>query len=121
MNLRQIEFRAQAVRISRKMQEEAAARLRSLLTSQLKRIDQVRVWFRDVNGPKGGADTVCTIQVRVPGRPGLRAECRAEEPRGALHGALRKLRVLLGRSRGKARRFAPAAVPEGAPARLAIP
>jgi hypothetical protein len=109
MNLDQIEFRARAIRISRRLKEEGAASLRSLLAPQLERIGQVRVWFTDVNGPKGGEDTLCTIKVTLPGRPGLLAESRAEGPRGALAGALRKLRVLLDRSRRRARRFAPPA------------
>lgn len=49
-----------------------------------KRICDVGVWLDDVNGPRGGIDRVCRIQVRLAGPGILTVESRA----GTIHAAV---------------------------------
>ena len=56
-------------------------RIRTQLASRLGhaagRIGRITVRFDDINGPKGGIDTVCRIKVVVKGRPSILVEKRA--------------------------------------------
>lgn len=57
-------------RVARRMQ-------RALVGVQASPID-VHVMFTDVNGPKGGRDVRCTIDVRIPRTAPIHAEALAE-------------------------------------------
>ena len=61
------------------------------------------VAFFDDNGPKGGPAARCALTVRLPYRPGLRVERRAETPRLALAAAFPVLERRLARYRERDR------------------
>jgi ribosome-associated translation inhibitor RaiA len=50
-------------------------------------IDRVAVRFTDLNGPRGGNDCECRIQVVLAGRPNLVVAERAADPRSAFDAA----------------------------------
>jgi hypothetical protein len=102
-----IEFRTRTLRLSRHVKARALSSLQRLLRPHLDRIPHVLVRFTDVNGPKGGEDVLCAIQVSVTGRGGLQASHRAATPWEALSGAERRLRTMLDRGRDRERVFAP--------------
>lgn len=56
-------------------------RIQNQLASRLEHatglIERVTVRFVDVNGPRGGVDTVCRIKVVMSGRPSIVVEKRA--------------------------------------------
>ena len=59
------------------------------------RLRRVEVYLEDTNGPKGGVDTRCSVEVHLAGRPAATAEDRAEDVETAVEGAVEKvLRVL---------------------------
>lgn len=62
--------------------------------------------FRDLNGPKGGVDHACTIEVALRDGTRFRAEARAEQILTALDDALARLvrRIDSARKRQLARR-----------------
>ena len=69
-------------------------------------LDQLRVrpvtgqvTFFDDNGPKGGLGIRCAIMARVPYRPTVRVEARAESPRLAFDSAFKTLERRLERYR----------------------
>ncbi len=50
-------------------------------------IDRVAVRFADINGPRGGTDSECRLQVLLAGRPQIVVTERAAEPRTAFDAA----------------------------------
>jgi ribosome hibernation promoting factor len=88
------------------------AHVRQQLTATLARLAVVPVsaqaFLFDENGPRGGDDIRCTLTVRLPYRPSLRAEGLAQSHRQAFDGALeileRQLERLVERTRESWRR-----------------
>jgi hypothetical protein len=99
-------------------------RARLLLGRRLGRfathIERASVRFEDVNGPRGGVDTVCRIQLAVSHRPTVLAERRAVDAETALKLAAVAVARALERSVGRAgmRTLAPTRpLPASAPKR----
>lgn len=65
--------------------------------------------FRDLNGPKGGVDHACTLEVSLRDGSVFRAEARAEQLMAALDNALGRLvrRIDASRKRTVTRRRIP--------------
>lgn len=80
-----------------------ASRITSLLRGIDSRMERVAVRFEDLNGPKGGDDTACRIQVALSGQPPLVVEARAEGEAHAFRLAVPKLATALNRKRDRRR------------------
>ena len=80
-----------------------ATRLSTALRGVGQDLERVVVRFEDLNGPKGGVDTACRIQLTVRGRPVLVAEARADGEARAFRLALPRLATALARQRGRDR------------------
>jgi hypothetical protein len=80
-------------------------RIRTQLASQVGHgaglIERGTVRFEDLNGPKGGVDTICRIKLVVSGRPSVIAEKRDTSVGRAFAKAVRAVGTAVGRSRGK--------------------
>lgn len=72
-------------------------RLTAVLRGVVSRVERVTVRFEDLNGPKGGVDTACRIQLRLSGQPVLVVEARAEGEGPAFRLALPRLVAALDR------------------------
>ena len=72
-------------------------RLSSAFRGLSSRVDRVTVRFEDLNGPKGGVDTACRIQLLISGQPPLVVEGRAEDEARAFRVALPRLVAALDR------------------------
>ena len=83
-------------------QDLVAARLAGVLRGE-SRVERVVVRFEDLNGPKGGDDTACRIQVALSGHPVIVVEARAEGEAHAFRLALPKLNAALNRRRDRRR------------------
>ena len=64
-------------------------------------IERGTVRFEDINGPRGGVDTVCRIKLVLSGRPSVQANDRAHDVEPAFDGASAKVQHALERVRGK--------------------
>jgi ribosome-associated translation inhibitor RaiA len=66
-------------------------RLRRALSPLATRIDRVTIRFEDVNGPRGGVDTVCRIKAVMTGADSLLVQQRAKNPEQAVGRAIPRL------------------------------
>ena len=89
--------------VGQRFQELIAARLAAAFRGMDARVERVVVRFEDLNGPKGGTDTSCRIQVSVSGRPAIVVEARADGEVRAFRLALPRLTSALCRGRERAR------------------
>lgn len=67
------------------------------------RIERASVRFKDVNGPRGGIDTVCRIKVVISGLDSVVVEDRGARPRDAFDRAADDVERATRRSLGRAR------------------
>jgi putative sigma-54 modulation protein len=64
-----IEIQARQVSLTRGLRGYAEHRVRLALTRFDERIMKVSLWLTDVNGPKGGKDKNCQLQITMAGKP----------------------------------------------------
>jgi hypothetical protein len=81
------------------------ARIRSTMARRIGHaaplVERGTVRFEDINGPRGGVDTVCRIKLVLGGRPSVQASERAHDPGPAFDLASHKVARALERVRGK--------------------
>ena len=70
----QIIIQSQDFSLSKQLREHIHRQVRFALSRFADRIQRVRVSVADVNGPRGGLDKRCLMQVEVLAKPGLVAE-----------------------------------------------
>jgi hypothetical protein len=66
-------------------------RLRRALSPLATRIDRLTIRFEDVNGPRGGVDTICRIKAVMTGADSLLVQQRAKSPEQAVGRAIPRL------------------------------
>ena len=90
-----IELRCEGFSAPAGLEEQVRRRIGPALRKFRDRIQWVRVRLADVNGPKGGADKACTVQLRFKGRSDVIQHDKAGDARvaidRAISGALRTL------------------------------
>ena len=94
-----------AIRSSVPIKPTVEARMRKKLARRIGHaaplIERGTVRFEDINGPRGGVDTVCRIKLVLSGRPSVQANERAHDVEPAFDGASFKVQNALERVRGK--------------------
>ncbi|HEX4384990.1 MAG TPA: ribosome-associated translation inhibitor RaiA [Myxococcales bacterium] len=107
----QIEIRGRKVHVGEKLRAYVERRLRFSLGRFEQKVARATVHLEDVNGPKGGEDKVCRIEVRL--RPGGKVfvEERASGTFAAIAGAAgrisRAISKAFDRKRSRSRRLSP--------------
>jgi ribosome-associated translation inhibitor RaiA len=76
--LRQLELEVTGVPIAPSLHRRIARRIRRAIVGVQTSPIHVHVTFADVNGPRGGPDIRCAIDVRIPRTAPLHAEAFAE-------------------------------------------
>jgi uncharacterized membrane protein YdjX (TVP38/TMEM64 family) len=98
-------------------------RARALLGRRLGRfathIERATVRFEDVNGPRGGVDTVCRIKLAVSHRPSVLVERRAVDADAALKRSATAVAQAMDRSIGRSGMRTPAPTRPSTPAKEA--
>lgn len=97
-----IEVSARGVSVTRRLREYVARRLHFKLGRFSDRINVVRVRMVDVNGPRGGVDLHCRIQVRGTDLDGLVASALAANPTSAIDEAANRIHRVVGREFARA-------------------
>jgi hypothetical protein len=94
-----------AIRTTERLPKGFEDRIRTQLARRLGHasglIERVTVRFDDVNGPKGGTDSVCRIKVVMAGRPSTVVEKRAHSHPLAFAAAVGAIGTAVERARGK--------------------
>ena len=100
-------LRTSGVAVTPELREHVLSRMERRLGKFARHIDRVTVRFEDVNGPRGGVDTVCRIKVVLTGLETILVEELAPEPFEAVNRAddrvERAVKHALRRARGRGR------------------
>ena len=64
----QIEIQARGFTLTQAIRGYIERRLRFALSARYTQINRVRVRLSDINGPRGGCDKRCSIQIMLPGQ-----------------------------------------------------
>jgi hypothetical protein len=86
-------------------------RLSSKLGYAATLIERGTVRFEDINGPRGGIDTVCSIKLVLSGRPSVLVDARAQGPREAFTRATAKVATRLQHTKDRHELTTPEAPP----------
>ena len=102
---REIHFTVQARGLELKNSHRRAIRriLVSALGSFTRRVQTVRVWLEDVNGPRGGVDIRCRVQVHFRPRGSINVSALATDEYAATARAAARARELVDRRVKKVR------------------
>ncbi|MBL8447250.1 MAG: HPF/RaiA family ribosome-associated protein [Zoogloeaceae bacterium] len=98
-----IEVRFQGLAVPASLKAHIARRLQHALTSFRDRIQWVRVALRDVNGPRGGADKECQVQLRLRGTSDVIVRDRETDAHAAFDRAAGRVVFALQRQIGRRR------------------
>lgn len=89
------------------MANRFAERIKATLGRYGSAIREVAVQLRDENGPRGGEDQSCVVQVALAGAPDVVVRQRGEQPLATLSSALKRVRRSIGeRINARGRRHA---------------
>ena len=71
MKSMKFDIRARGVELDESLRSHVDRRLRFALTRFGRRLAHVHVLLQDVNGPRGGVDTLCKVRVELSPRGGI--------------------------------------------------
>ena len=102
-----VELTPVAIRSTIPISREVETRMRRKLVRRIGHaaplLERGTIRFDDVNGPRGGVDTVCKIKLVLSGRPSVVASDRGRAAEPAFERASSKVQHALQRVRGKQR------------------
>jgi len=101
-----IAIRSSVFRIDADLRETVETHVRRGLRRYARRISEVRVWLDDANGPRGGIDRSCRIQVELLSAGTWTVESRAGTVYAALAGAIERVKMTIDRALKRRRRRA---------------
>lgn len=107
----QVDIQCRRLKLTRGLRGFGERRIRSVLSRFDERIKKVSLWLSDVNGPKGGSDKNCQVQVVIAGKAPVIVEETRENLYVAINRALERASQSvvrkLGRERSRVRRASP--------------
>ena len=107
-----LSIHSRTIPLTSPLRSQVERKLRFALDRILDRLQTIRVRLEDVNGPRGGVDKRCVIQVRGERGFSIRTEHTATDTLAALHEAAERLERVITRdldrrrTREKSRRVA---------------
>jgi putative sigma-54 modulation protein len=100
----QLNIDAQNLNISEQVKEDMSQRIKDMFARTQQKIRKVSVVFTDINGPKGGADKQCRVQLVLFGLPSVNVVCKQANFHKALARALSAAKRTLKRRFNKLQR-----------------
>ncbi len=98
-----IDIQAKQLKLGQTFKHNIKVKIRRLFQHSIEHIDHINITVADINGPKGGEDKVCKINVSVGGMPNILVSAREASAYKAVTQAIRKASASLNRQRQKAR------------------
>jgi len=93
---------AQGFKLTEGLTEHVKRRLRFALSRSSEQIQRVKVRLADINGPRGGVDKRCRIEIQLPNQPALMIEQLDSDMYAAIsRSAARAERRVIGRLKRK--------------------
>jgi ribosome-associated translation inhibitor RaiA len=86
-----LEVHTQGLKVRDALVDHVQEKLGARLGKYALHIDRVTVRFEDLNGPRGGVDTECRVQVMIPSRPTIVVTERATDAWRAFDGVCKSL------------------------------
>ncbi|HEB81547.1 MAG TPA: HPF/RaiA family ribosome-associated protein [Gammaproteobacteria bacterium] len=101
----QIDIQSRGFSLTDSLLTYSERRLRSALSRCSLHIKRVAVRLSDINGPRGGADKRCHLQVVVPGMPDIVIEDTKTDLYTAINRAMDRARTTVTRKLGRKQRL----------------
>jgi len=70
----QISIQSQGFRLTPALSEHVKRRLWFALSRSSEQVQRINVWLADINGPRGGVDKRCRLEIRLPRQAALMVE-----------------------------------------------
>jgi len=83
-----IDIQARRIPLPGRLRRQTERRIRAALTRFDESIMRVSLWLSDVNGPRGGNDKICQVQIVMPGKPDVLIEETRDNFYAAINRAL---------------------------------
>ncbi|KKM61933.1 hypothetical protein LCGC14_1526760 [marine sediment metagenome] len=97
----QIDIQARSFKLTRSLRKYAEGKLKASLSSCQDRLRRVVIRLSDINGPRGGADKLCHIQVVLPGMPDVIIEDTENDMYAAINKATDRANTVVNRKLSK--------------------
>lgn len=98
-----IDIRSNNVQIGSAFKSRVKDKIRRLFLRSGSKIENVVISLSDVNGPKGGLDKQCKIQLKIDGAGSILTSSRHQSVYQAFAASMRKAGIALSRTQEKAR------------------
>ena len=86
----QIDIQCRRLNLTRRLRGFGEQKIRRVLSRFDERIKKVTLWLSDVNGPKGGSDKNCQVQIVISGKSPVFVEETRENVYVAINRALER-------------------------------
>lgn len=93
-----VAIRSGDLRIDADLRDAIGERVRRSFRRHARRVREVRVWLDDLNGPRGGVDRTCRIQVQLTAAGTSTVESRAQTVHAAVAGAVARAKQTIDRT-----------------------
>lgn len=97
-----IEIVTRKLQLTDAIARHATERFEYALNQYADRVGPVRVTLKDVNGPRGGEDAVCDVEITLPGLPSVHISKQAADVYAAVTAAADAAKHNVGKALDKA-------------------
>lgn len=98
-----IDIQAKQLKLGQTFKQNVKVKIRRLFQHNSEEVNRIDITLADVNGPKGGEDKVCKVNVSVGGGKNILVSAREASAYKAVTLAVKKASATLSRQRQKAR------------------
>ena len=98
-----IDIQAKQLKLGQTFKQNVKVKIRRLFQHNSEDVNRINITIADINGPKGGEDKVCKVNVSVGGGQNILVTAREASAYKAVTQAIKKASATLSRQRQKAK------------------